>query len=55
VLAKRVVDDRQRNGDFITIQDLARVHGIGPKTIDRIKVYCREPSRPQPIMAQASP
>ncbi len=35
VLAKRIVSDRDRNGPFTTIDELQRVSGIGPKTLDR--------------------
>ncbi len=42
VLASRIVDDRERNGKFASIKDLARVHGIGQKTIAQIAVYCQK-------------
>jgi len=32
-LAKRIVDYRQANGDFKTIEDLTQVKGIGEKTL----------------------
>ena len=40
VLAERIVDDRDRNGEFISIADLRRVFGIGPKKIDEISRLC---------------
>ena len=35
VLAKRIADDRQRNGPFASVEDLQRVSGIGPRTVER--------------------
>jgi competence protein ComEA len=36
-LAQRIVDHRARNGSFKTIDELRKVHGIGPKTLDRVR------------------
>ena len=38
-LAQRVVDDRRLRGNFRTIDELTRVDGIGPRTLERIKPY----------------
>lgn len=38
-LAKRIVEDRQRRGPFTAPQDLARVKGIGPKTLADLLPY----------------
>ncbi|MFP6765308.1 MAG: helix-hairpin-helix domain-containing protein, partial [Planctomycetaceae bacterium] len=35
VLARRIATDRQTNGPFHSIEDLQRVEGIGPRTIER--------------------
>jgi competence ComEA-like helix-hairpin-helix protein len=35
-LAQRIVDDRQRNGPFETVNELLRVRGIGPVTFEKI-------------------
>ncbi len=35
-LAGRIVQDRQANGPFKSVDDLDRVKGIGPKILDRI-------------------
>lgn len=40
VLAERIVTNRRQNGDFISVENLSRVHGIGQKTIQRISAYC---------------
>jgi competence ComEA-like helix-hairpin-helix protein len=43
-LAQRILDHRQKNGDFKTISELLRVPGIGPKKMAEIKgrVYISE-------------
>jgi competence protein ComEA len=38
-LAHRIVEDRERNGPFSSVDDLQRVKGIGPKTIERIRPF----------------
>lgn len=46
VLARRIVNNRQQLGNFGSVEDLDRVHGVGPKTIDRLGDVCevnREP------------
>lgn len=37
--AKRVVEHRERAGGFARIEDLRRVRGIGPKTLERLRPY----------------
>ena len=36
-LARRIVEDRETNGPLTSIDDLNRVSGIGPKTIERLR------------------
>jgi competence protein ComEA len=36
-LAQRIVDHRQRNGSFRSVDDLRQVSGFGPKTLDRLR------------------
>lgn len=38
-LARRIEVDRQRNGGFRSCQDLLRVPGIGPSTLEKISRY----------------
>jgi competence protein ComEA len=38
-LARRIVDSRSVNGPFKDNDDLRRVRGIGPRTLERIKPY----------------
>jgi competence protein ComEA len=38
-LARRIVDDREQNGPFRSIDDLRRVKGIGPKTLEKLRPW----------------
>ncbi|WP_158222498.1 ComEA family DNA-binding protein [Rhodopirellula sp. MGV] len=38
--AKQIIADRNQNGHFVSLEDLARVHGIGAKTVETIRPYC---------------
>jgi len=40
-LAKRIVDSRRQFGPFRDHNDLRRVRGIGPKTLEAVKPYLR--------------
>ncbi|TVQ53977.1 MAG: helix-hairpin-helix domain-containing protein, partial [Phycisphaerales bacterium] len=35
-LAERIVQDREVNGPFGSLDELQRVSGIGPRTVERI-------------------
>lgn len=39
VLAQRIIDYRQKHGQFKKIDDLIKVSGIGPKNLEKIKPY----------------
>jgi len=39
-LASRIIEDRKANGPFKSVDDLDRVKGIGPKTLERIRDLC---------------
>jgi len=39
VLAAAIVEDRDKNGPFRTLEDLLRVKGIGPARLVQIKSY----------------
>lgn len=39
VLARRIVDSRQANGAFVDHDDLMRVNGIGPLTLEKMRPY----------------
>lgn len=38
-LAERIVDDRELNGPFDSLDDLTRVWMIGPRTVESIRPY----------------
>jgi competence ComEA-like helix-hairpin-helix protein len=38
-LAAEIIGHRQRRGPFRTVEDLVEVHGIGPKTLERLRPY----------------
>lgn len=39
--AQAIIDERVANGPFDSTKDLQRVHGIGPRTAERIAPYIR--------------
>ena len=41
ILARRIVESRQTDGPFLDHEDLQRVRGIGPKTLETIQPYLR--------------
>lgn len=40
-LARRIIEDREANGAFERVEDLDRVSGIGPKTVERLRGLVR--------------
>ena len=40
-LAKRIVEFRETQGPFREIEDISRVNGIGPRTLERLRPYLR--------------
>jgi len=40
-LARRIVETRDTGGPFADIEELRRVRGIGPRTLDEIRPYLR--------------
>lgn len=57
VLARRIVDSRTAQGPFVDHDDLRRVNGIGPVTLERVRPYLL-PMPPQSDVAgegEASP
>jgi competence ComEA-like helix-hairpin-helix protein len=47
VLGRRILEDRERNGPYRRAEDLLRVAGIGPATLERLRPHLRfeEPSK----------
>ncbi len=39
--ASRIVREREQNGRFASVEALARVSGLGPKSVERLKPYLR--------------
>jgi competence protein ComEA len=39
VLAERWIAERERGGDFHSLDDLSRIRGVGPRTLERIRPY----------------
>lgn len=42
VTAQKIIADREANGAFKSIDDLLRVKGIGPKTLEKMRPFLRE-------------
>jgi competence protein ComEA len=40
-LSRRIVNDREQNGPFRSVDDLQRVRGIGPKTLEDLRPWLR--------------
>ena len=38
-LAKRIIESRQVEGPFVDLDDVQRIRGIGPRTVERIRPY----------------
>ena len=39
-IAGRIVEYRENNGGFSTVEDLLNVRGIGPKTLEKLRAFC---------------
>jgi len=46
VLAARIVEHRRTHGPFRHVDELLSVPGIGPRLLERLRPYLREPARP---------
>jgi competence protein ComEA len=53
-LARRIVADREQNGPFRSIDDLRRVKGIGPKTLEKLRPHLTLDAPPIPDASAAS-
>jgi competence protein ComEA len=40
-LAQRIIESRRTDGPFLDHDDLMRVRGIGPRTLERVRPYLR--------------
>ncbi len=48
VTARKIIDDRDSRGPFRSVDDLRRVKGIGPATLDKLRPHlrCGSPATP---------
>lgn len=46
--AQKIISDREANGSFRSINDLLRVKGIGPKTLEKMRPFLRETTGIEP-------
>jgi len=53
VLATRIVENRQREGPFRSVEDLARVNGIGPRKLDQLRFWCVTPADSTSVIRSA--
>lgn len=44
--ARAIIEDRAARGPFVRVDDLGRVRGIGPKTIEAIRPYIQQADAP---------
>ena len=44
-IAQRIISCRKAEGQFRCIDELQRVHGIGPKTVERLRPYLQFENR----------
>jgi competence protein ComEA len=47
-LARRIVADREQHGPFTSVDDLRRVKGIGPKTLEKIRPFVQDEPTAEP-------
>lgn len=40
-LARRIVEDRQHRGPFRSVEELTRVNGIGPATLQKVRPFLK--------------
>lgn len=40
-LARRIVEDREQHGPFASVDDVQRVNGIGPKSLESLRPHLR--------------
>jgi competence protein ComEA len=54
-LARRIVDSRDKSGAFRDHEDLRRVRGIGPATLERMRPYLMPMPGQHEVAGQAKP
>ena len=54
--ALQIVQDREQNGPFATVEDLTRVAGIGPGSVERLRPFLRiDPAMARRVVTSAAP
>ncbi|MBY0232761.1 MAG: helix-hairpin-helix domain-containing protein [Gemmataceae bacterium] len=53
-VARRIVAHRQANGPFRSVDELRRVHGIGPAMLDRIRDFLAVGSDERPVVVRGA-
>jgi len=53
-MAERIVNDREANGPFESVDDLVRVHGIGSRTVNNIRHLVTVSTKHEPADEQTS-
>jgi competence protein ComEA len=54
-LARRIVDSRMKDGEFRDHDDLRRVRGIGPATLERVRPYLMPMPGQHEVAGQGKP
>ena len=55
VLARRIVESRAEEGAFLDHDDLQRVRGIGPRTLERLRPYLLPMPGQEDVAGEAKP
>lgn len=54
-IARRIVEDREANGPYVSVADLARVPGLGARSVERLSPHLAlPPARPTSLSSRAS-
>ena len=48
-LAERIVQSREQDGPYVGLDDLRRVRGIGPRTLETVRPYLRPMPRREAV------
>ena len=54
-IARRIIENRDRLGPFESLEDLGRIHGIGEKSIEKLRVYCHFDETTQAVAMAQTP
>lgn len=54
-MARRIVESREQEGPFQSIDEITRVQGIGPRTFDRVSAHLKPITAPGERLAKQQP